>query len=112
VGQALRRNAPSLVFFDPRSARGPTPGRKTAISLPERIFREAERFARRTHKSRIRLYAESIAEYLARDAPDEVTEWMNQVCERLWVTANEFSEKAAWSLSKKECRRSVKRSFR
>ncbi|MEP7344651.1 MAG: hypothetical protein ABI877_05275 [Gemmatimonadaceae bacterium] len=56
---------------------------KTAISLPDRIFRAAERHARRTQKSRSQLYAEAIAEYLARHAPEEVTEAMNRVVDQL-----------------------------
>lgn len=34
-------------------------------------------------KSRSQLYAEALAEYLARHAPDEVTETMNRVVEQL-----------------------------
>ncbi len=56
---------------------------KTAISLPDDIFLAAERQAKRTRKSRSQLYAEALAEYLARHAPDEVTEAMNRVVERL-----------------------------
>jgi metal-responsive CopG/Arc/MetJ family transcriptional regulator len=56
---------------------------KTAVSLPDRVFREAERYAKRTRKSRSQLYAEALGEYLARHAPDEVTEDMNAVLERL-----------------------------
>lgn len=56
---------------------------KTAISLPDEVFRSAERFAKRARKSRSRLYAEALTEYLARHAPDEVTEDMNQVVEQL-----------------------------
>ena len=58
---------------------------KTAISLPDRVFREAERFARRVRKTRSRLYAEALAEYLARHAPDDITESINQVCDRIGV---------------------------
>jgi metal-responsive CopG/Arc/MetJ family transcriptional regulator len=56
---------------------------KTAISLPDRVYRDAERHARRTRKSRSQLYAEAISEYLARHAPDEVTEDMNTVIDQL-----------------------------
>jgi metal-responsive CopG/Arc/MetJ family transcriptional regulator len=56
---------------------------KTAISLPDAVFRDAERHARRTRKSRSQLYAEAISEYLARHAPDEVTEDMNAVIDQL-----------------------------
>lgn len=56
---------------------------KTAISLPDEVFHAAEGYAKRVRKSRSQLYAEALAEYLARHAPDEVTEAMNRVVERL-----------------------------
>ena len=56
---------------------------KTAVSLPDDVFRGAERHAKRTRKSRSQLYAEALAEYLARHAPEEVTEDMNAVVEQL-----------------------------
>ena len=56
---------------------------KTAVSLPDDLFRAAERHAKRQRKSRSRLYAEALAEYLARHGPDEVAEAMNRVVERL-----------------------------
>ncbi|MGE0447884.1 MAG: hypothetical protein AB7P99_21860 [Vicinamibacterales bacterium] len=56
---------------------------KTAVSLPDRVFREAERYAERTQKSRSQLYAEALAEYLARHAPDDVTADMNAVVDQL-----------------------------
>ncbi len=62
---------------------GYTIGMKTAVSLPDRVFREAEGYATRTQKSRSQLYAEALAEYLTRHAPDEVTEAMNRVVDEL-----------------------------
>ena len=62
---------------------GYTIGMKTAVSLPDRVYREAEGYAKRTRKSRSQLYAEALAEYLARHAPDEVTEAMNIVIDEL-----------------------------
>ncbi|MBI3981407.1 MAG: hypothetical protein HY337_00735 [Gemmatimonadetes bacterium] len=56
---------------------------KTAISLPDDVFRAAERHAKRMGKTRSRLYAEALAEYLARHTPDEVTETMNRVVDAL-----------------------------
>jgi metal-responsive CopG/Arc/MetJ family transcriptional regulator len=56
---------------------------KTAVSVPDHVYREAERHAKRTRKSRSQLYAEALAEYLARHAPDEVTDAMNAVVDRL-----------------------------
>ena len=63
---------------------------KTAISLPDHIFRAAERHARRARKSRSQLYAEAIAEYLARHAPEEVTEAMNRVVDEFTDAADPF----------------------
>lgn len=62
---------------------------KTAVSLPDDLFHGAERYAKRTRKSRSQLYAEALAEYLARHAPDEVTEHMNVVVEQLGESASD-----------------------
>ena len=47
--------------------------------LPDKLYLAAERQVNRTRKSRSQLYAEALAEYLARHASDEVIEAMNQV---------------------------------
>ncbi len=60
---------------------------KTAISVPDDVYHGAERYAKRTRKSRSQLYAEAMAEYLARHAPDNVTEDMNVVVDRLGSAA-------------------------
>jgi metal-responsive CopG/Arc/MetJ family transcriptional regulator len=52
---------------------------KTAISIPDEVFAEAERLAKRQKKSRSRLYAEAVSEYLARHDDDSVTEAINKV---------------------------------
>ena len=69
--------------------RGYPIGMKTAVSLPDRVYREAEGYAKRTRKSRSQLYAEALAEYLARHAPDEVTEAMNVVVDELGCAASD-----------------------
>lgn len=68
---------------------------KTAISVPDRIFRAAEHHARRTRKSRSQLYADAVAEYLARHAPDDVTEAMNRVADGLDAPLDAFVAAAA-----------------
>jgi metal-responsive CopG/Arc/MetJ family transcriptional regulator len=68
---------------------------KTAISVPDRIFRAAERHALRAKKSRSQLYAEAVAEYLARHAPDEVTEAMNRVAADIGTSEDDFVVSAA-----------------
>jgi metal-responsive CopG/Arc/MetJ family transcriptional regulator len=68
---------------------------KTAVSLPDDVFRAAERHARRAQKSRSQLYAEALAEYLSRHAPDEVTETMNLVIDQLNEPTDRFVTAAA-----------------
>jgi metal-responsive CopG/Arc/MetJ family transcriptional regulator len=68
---------------------------KTAISIPDDVFHAAERQARRARKSRSQLYAEAISEYLARHAPDEVTEAMNKVVDGLNEPLDPFVAEAA-----------------
>ena len=76
---------------------------KTAISLPDEVFRAAEQYARRVRKSRSQLYAEAISEYLARHAPDEVTEAMNRVVDELEKAVDPFvTEGARRALEKSE----------
>ena len=54
---------------------------KTAVSIPDEIFERAERLVRRRRRSRSELYAAALEEYIARHAPDEVTDTMNRMCE-------------------------------
>lgn len=74
---------------------GYTIGMKTAVSLPDDVFEQAERQARRTRKSRSQLYADALSEYLARHAPDEVTEAMNGVVDQLKKPNDAFVSAAA-----------------
>jgi metal-responsive CopG/Arc/MetJ family transcriptional regulator len=50
---------------------------KTVVSIPDDVFEGAERLARRTNRSRSRLFSDALKEYLARHTPDKVTEAMN-----------------------------------
>jgi metal-responsive CopG/Arc/MetJ family transcriptional regulator len=53
---------------------------KTAISLPDPLFVEAERLARRLKKSRSQLYAAAVAAYLRRHDVEALTEAFDRVC--------------------------------
>ena len=68
---------------------------KTAISVPDGIFREAERLAKRLKKSRSELYQEAVAEYLARHEPEAITEAMNNVAAQMDTGLDSFSANAA-----------------
>ena len=74
---------------------GYTFGMKTAVSIPDDIFNGAERLARRTKKSRSRLFSEAMQEYLMRHAADEVTEAMNRACTELGESQDPFVALAA-----------------
>ena len=53
---------------------------KTAVSIPDDIFKRAERMASQRRQSRSEVYAAALDEYLARHVQDEVTDAMNRVC--------------------------------
>jgi hypothetical protein len=63
---------------------------KIAVSIPDDVFEEAERLARRMGKSRSQLYNHALAEYVARHAPDRVTEAMDRVCDQLGQPTDPF----------------------
>ena len=52
---------------------------KTAVSLPESVYRSAESLARRLGVSRSRLYATAVAEFVARYETDEITKRLDAV---------------------------------
>jgi metal-responsive CopG/Arc/MetJ family transcriptional regulator len=54
---------------------------KTAVSIPNDLYAEAERLAQRLNTSRSRLYTAAVREYLARHDPEAVTEALNRVCD-------------------------------
>jgi metal-responsive CopG/Arc/MetJ family transcriptional regulator len=68
---------------------------KTAVSIPDDIFKKAERLARRMKKSRSELFSKALADYVARHAPDHVTETMNQVCAEVGVETDSFVSAAS-----------------
>ncbi len=51
---------------------------KTAVSIPNELFDTAERLARRSRKSRSRLFSDALREYVARRSPDKITEAMDE----------------------------------
>ena len=52
---------------------------KTAISLPEDLFRQAEAAARKLRVSRSQLYAAAIREFLDRREPSKVTAHLDEI---------------------------------
>jgi metal-responsive CopG/Arc/MetJ family transcriptional regulator len=55
---------------------------KTAVSLPDELFREAEAAARRLRISRSEFYARAIAEFLKCQRENSITERLNDLYSR------------------------------
>ena len=77
------------------SFRGYTTGMKTAVSIPDHVFEQAERLARRTRKSRSHVFSSALREYVARHSPDDVTDAMDRVCEHVGDQGDLFVAQAA-----------------
>ena len=71
---------------------------KTAVSIPDEVFEKVERLARRGRRSRSEVYSAALREYVARHAPDEVTEAMNRVCDEADPDPDEFVRAAGRQL--------------
>lgn len=52
---------------------------KTAISLPDALFRAGDALARRMKLSRSELYARALSEFLAKHRSDQLTQRLNAV---------------------------------
>lgn len=72
-----------------------TSGMKTAVSIPDDVFEGVERLARRTKRSRSRLFSDALKEYLARHSPEEVTESMNRACAEIGSMEDPFVSSAS-----------------
>ena len=75
--------------------RGYTQGMKTAISIPDDVYADAERLARELHVSRSRLYGLAMREYLARHSGDRVTEALDELFSQGALGDSEFASEAA-----------------
>ncbi len=74
---------------------------KTAVSVPDGLFRQADRLARRQRKSRSRLYSEALGEYVARHDPDWITEKLNEVAEATDTSLDPFIGAATARIQKR-----------
>lgn len=68
---------------------------KTAVSIPDDVFEKVERLARLARRSRSEVFSAALREYVARHAPDEVTDSINQVCDRIEEQGDGFVQTAA-----------------
>lgn len=68
---------------------------KTAVSIPDELFRQADEAAERLGKSRSQLYREALADYLSRRDPAAVTRALDDLADELASDDHQFSEVAA-----------------
>jgi predicted transcriptional regulator len=69
---------------------------KTAVSVPDDLFAQADRLAKRSRRSRSEVYSAALREYVARHAPDEVTAGLEAVLTDLGESRpDEFALRAA-----------------
>jgi metal-responsive CopG/Arc/MetJ family transcriptional regulator len=68
---------------------------KTAVSIPDKLFADAEKLAKRLKKSRSKLYAEALAAYTARYDEDAITEAINRAYEEPDPELDAFASEAS-----------------
>jgi metal-responsive CopG/Arc/MetJ family transcriptional regulator len=68
---------------------------KTAISVPDDVFEQAERLAQHTGRSRSELYSTALAQYLASHDADSVTKVLDRVVAALDQTEDRFPTELA-----------------
>lgn len=71
---------------------------KVAVSIPDELFERTEQLRRQEKRSRSNVYASALAEYVARHAPDQVTEAMNRVWDEVSPDPDEFILSASRSI--------------
>jgi metal-responsive CopG/Arc/MetJ family transcriptional regulator len=74
---------------------------KIAVSVPDDVFEEAERLARRMKRSRSEVYSRALAEYVARHTPDRVTEAMDRALAEISEPPDEFVRAASRRILKR-----------
>jgi metal-responsive CopG/Arc/MetJ family transcriptional regulator len=72
-----------------------TSGMKVAVSIPESVFKEAEKLAKKKKTSRSKLYSLALREYLARHSEDQITESINRALAEIGDQTDPFVEAAA-----------------
>ena len=56
---------------------------KTAVSIRDKVFQEAEKYAKKAKISRSQLYSDAVEEYLKKHNEDDLIARINAVCEEV-----------------------------
>lgn len=94
LGTALHLNS-RPPKFDSVEVMGYTKSMKTAVSIPDDLFDEAEVLARELKTSRSAIYARALAAFIDTHDPDRVTEAMNKVVDAVKPERDPFVAAAA-----------------
>jgi metal-responsive CopG/Arc/MetJ family transcriptional regulator len=73
---------------------------KTAVSIPDEVFQQADKLARRTGVSRSQLVSVALREYVARHEPDDVTDAMDRVVDTIGAGNAAFAAAGAGRILK------------
>ena len=68
---------------------------KTAISIPDDVFAEADRLAQKLKQSRSQLYSRAVREYIAKHSADDVTAALDSLYAAEESAGDEFATSAA-----------------
>ena len=68
---------------------------KTAVSIPDELYHQAEELARRLGKSRSQVYREALAEYVLLREQRAVTSRLDEVVDELSPAADAWEAEAA-----------------
>ena len=68
---------------------------KAAVSIPDEVFEQGERLARRLQTSRSQLYARALADFVVQHEDDMITAAMNRVLDDVGAEVEPFTRRAA-----------------
>ena len=68
---------------------------KTAVSIPDDLFRKADELAGRMGKSRSEVYRDALADYVSRRDPGAVTRALDEAADALSAEEQAFTTPAA-----------------
>jgi len=75
---------------------------KTAVSIPDDLFRRADELAAREGKSRSEVHREALADYVARRDPGTVTRALYELADELAADGGFTSQAARSTLARSE----------
>ena len=76
---------------------------KTAISIPDKLFREVDQYAKSHGYSRSQLFAKAVAQYLELHPSDHITKQLNEVYSSVPAELNDtLSAMQSSSIEKEE----------